>query len=107
MQEETRLTVMLRKGGMETALEGLARHLGIYSQPTYIYLKEWKGVIPQYGVGHLKRVATLESHLRKEYPYVKCIGNYLKGVALNQCIHSAKQMVQEMVKSSACCDLIT
>lgn len=83
---ETRLTVMLKGGGIETALEGLKRHLGIECTPSEVYLKEWKNVIPQYGVGHLNRVQAFEKHLMENYPQVTCIGNYFHGASLNQCV---------------------
>ena len=86
-RDETRLTVMLREGGVETALEGLQRHLGIQSEPIEIQLKEWKEAIPQYGVGHLKRVEMFEKHLKEKYPHIRCIGNYLHGASVNQCVH--------------------
>ncbi|MDN3508570.1 MAG: protoporphyrinogen oxidase [Candidatus Neptunochlamydia sp.] len=91
--DETRLTVMLRDGGIETALEGLQRHLGIESAPSNAHLKVWKNIIPQYGVGHLKCVQTFESHLKMSYPRVTCIGNYINGVSLNHCVSLATQVI--------------
>ena len=84
--DETRLTVMLREGGVETALEGLQRHLNIHIAPSEVHLKEWKEVIPQYGVDHLKRVERFGEYLKEKYPHVSCIGNYLHGASVNQCI---------------------
>ncbi|MDJ0651515.1 MAG: protoporphyrinogen oxidase [Simkaniaceae bacterium] len=89
---ETRLTVMLRSGGIKAALEGLQRHLGIESAPSEVHLKVWKNVIPQYGIGHLKRVQAFESHLKMHYPQVTCIGNYINGASLNHCILLATQV---------------
>lgn len=83
---ETRLTVMLREGNVDTALEGLRRHLGIKNQPVDVEEKVWKQGIPQYGVGHLERVDQFEAHLKKHYPHVRCIGNFLRGVSVNHCI---------------------
>lgn len=85
-EKETRLTVMLRDGGVETALEGLKRHLGIDEEPKEVFHKVWRKGIPQYGVGHLNRVEAFEAHLRKHYPHVTCIGNFLRGVSINHCI---------------------
>ena len=83
---ETRLTVMLRSGGIDAALEGLERHLGINETPKEIHYKEWKNAIPQYGVGHLDRVELFEKYLSKHYPHVTCMGNYLRGVSINHCV---------------------
>lgn len=97
---ETRLTVMLKDGGVEAALEGLQRHLGIECAPSEVYLKEWKNVIPQYGVGHLKRAQAFKSHLKKNYPDITCIGNYIDGASLNHCVALATQVIYTPVFSS-------
>lgn len=91
--DETRLTVMLRDGGIETALEGLQRHLGIESAPSEVHLKVWKNIIPQYEVGHLKRLQAFESHLKMNYPQLTCIGNYINGASLNHCVSLATQII--------------
>lgn len=88
--KETRLTVMLKEGGVETALEGIQRHLNIREEPHNIHLKEWKEILPQYTIGHLKRVEAFESHLKKKYPHITCIGNYLYGPSVNQCVELAR-----------------
>lgn len=85
-EKETRLTVMLREGDVEIALEGLKRHLGIDEDPKEVFHKVWKKGIPQYGVGHLNRVEAFETYLKKHYPHVTCIGNFLRGVSVNHCI---------------------
>lgn len=83
---ETRLTVMLRKGGQEEALSALKRHLGIEGSPSAVHVKTYPHAVPQYGVGHLERVDVFMAHLQEHYPHVTCIGNYLRGVSLNSCI---------------------
>lgn len=89
-RDETRLTVMLRRGGAQAALRGLHRHLGIHTTPCEVHLKEWKSVIPQYSVGHLARAKAFKQHLKENYPRVACIGNYFYGASLNQCISLAR-----------------
>jgi len=83
---ETRLTVMLRNGGIEEALSALKRHLRIESFPSAVHVKTYPHAVPQYGVGHLERVNGFKAHLKEHYPHVTCIGNYLEGVSLNSCI---------------------
>ena len=85
-EEETRLTVMLRKGGREEALSALKRHLRIEASPSAVHVKTYPHAVPQYGVGHLERVDVFKEHLKEHYPHVTCIGNYLEGVSLNSCI---------------------
>lgn len=92
--KETRLTVMLREGDVETALDGLRRHLGINIQPSEVHLKRWSEKIPQYDVGHLKRVEAFEAHLKKHYPHITCIGNFLRGASINHCISQSNLMLR-------------
>ncbi|MBF5058951.1 protoporphyrinogen oxidase [Candidatus Neptunochlamydia vexilliferae] len=84
--EESRFTVMLREGGEIEALEALQTHLGVSALPSSVHVKEYKGAVPQYGVGHLERVKAFEAHLAKYYPQVDCIGNYLRGPSVNACV---------------------
>lgn len=91
-KDETRLTVMLREGDVDVALEGLQRHLGITSTPSFTSLKKWDNIIPQYHVGHLKRIESFKNHLKKHYPQVGCIGNAFDGVSLNHCVLLAAQI---------------
>ena len=85
---ETRLTVMLKRGGVDTALQGLRRHLDIREVPSHVSLKKWDQVLPQYGIDHLERVAAFERHLQKHYPHIQCTGNFLRGVSVSQCVES-------------------
>ncbi len=89
-ERETRLTVMLRKGGREEALSALKRHLKIEASPSAVHVKKYPYAVPQYGVGHLERVDIFKTHLKEHYPHVTCIGNYLEGVSLNSCIKAAR-----------------
>ncbi len=87
---ETRLTVMLKEGGVETALEGLHRHLGIQNDPTEVHIKEYASIIPQYGVGHLERVKAFEKHLNEKYSHITCVGNYFRGASINACVNQSR-----------------
>lgn len=93
-EKEERLTVMLKEGHINTALEALKRHLGIHETPLSVFHRAWEKGIPQYGVGHLKRVEAFEKHLKKQYPHVRCIGNFLRGVSINHCIAQASLMLR-------------
>jgi len=83
---ETRLSVMMRSGGEVEAISAIKRHLGIDFLPIAIHKKVYQEAVPQYLVGHLQRVKRFKDHLKKHYPNVKCIGNYLSGVSLNSCL---------------------
>lgn len=90
-KNETRLTVMLRHGDSKEALDAIKRHLGIQQEPNEVHVKKYSHAIPQYQIGHLKRVNGFEEHLVKHYPHITCLGNYLHGVSLNHCIQNPTQ----------------
>lgn len=85
-EQETRLTVMLKEGGEEEALDAVKRHLKIGKKPLAISIKHYPHVVPQYRVGHLERVGAFQEHLKKNYPHITLGGNYLNGVSLNTCV---------------------
>jgi protoporphyrinogen/coproporphyrinogen III oxidase len=99
--QETRLTIKLRETGcneeknIEMALKGIRRHLGISQMPKEISFKPARRAIPQYGVGHLEKMAELKNQFYKKLPRCQLIGNYLEGVSVDLCISRAKKAVNE------------
>jgi oxygen-dependent protoporphyrinogen oxidase len=63
----------------------LAEILGITVAPELVKVFRWEGGMPQYTLGHLDRVATLEEAMA-ELPGVGIAGNMLRGVGLPDCI---------------------
>lgn len=58
-------------------------HLKIKSIPKVISWKKMPKAIPQYHLGHLENVEAIESLVPEG---VRLVGNYLKGVSVNDCI---------------------
>lgn len=103
---QTRLTVMM--GGMkrpdlahlsdgqliETSLEAVQRHLGIKSPPDAVRVLSATDAIPQYVVGHAGVLTQIEALLTKDgRGRVHLIGSPWRGVAVNDCITDAEQVV--------------
>lgn len=97
--QETRLTIKLAETGrseekcIDAALKGIRSHLGISRLPKAISFKSAKRAIPQYGVGHLEKMADLRAILRQKLPSCHLVGSYLQGVSVDQCIQCAKEAV--------------
>ena len=77
----------------DNELIGIVHHdlqkvLGISGEPRQLPITRWPRAIPQYNLGHAKRIATIEKALQN-YSGLKLIGNYLHGVALGDCIKNA------------------
>jgi oxygen-dependent protoporphyrinogen oxidase len=69
-------------------LQALRRELqlamGIQAEPIFHKIIRWDKAIPQYHLGHLRRVANIETRLT-QHPGLYLGGNAYHGVALNDC----------------------
>ncbi|MFL5348058.1 MAG: protoporphyrinogen oxidase [Hyalangium sp.] len=77
----------------EEALVTLAREelkelAGVTASPVFTEVFRWTRGIPQYNVGHLERVAAIDSALAR-LPGLHLAGNAYKGVGINDCIRNA------------------
>jgi protoporphyrinogen/coproporphyrinogen III oxidase len=71
------------------AMAELADLLEITGQPLWTDVAKWPGSMPQYHVGHLDRVASIEVRVA-ELPSLELAGNAYHGVGIPQCIHSGE-----------------
>jgi oxygen-dependent protoporphyrinogen oxidase len=95
--KETRLTLMIRESArdpVETALEGLQRHLHIFAKPDYICATQLTRAIPQYSLGHLENISSLERTLKKRFPRFQLVGNYLRGASVSDCVTEVKSKLE-------------
>jgi oxygen-dependent protoporphyrinogen oxidase len=98
--QETRLTIKLKDCGqkeeeaIQSALNGARRHLNITAQPDAIAFKRASHAIPQYGVCHLEKMARVQEALTERLPTCSLVGNYLSGVAVDQCIAHSKRVAE-------------
>ncbi|WP_224242107.1 protoporphyrinogen oxidase [Hyalangium gracile] len=77
----------------EEALVTLAREelkelAGVTASPVFAEAIRWPRGIPQYNVGHLERVASIDAALAR-LPGLHLAGNAYKGVGINDCIRNA------------------
>ena len=115
MQDEvkergTKLTVMLgghnwdgwpafpdEQEGLALAKAVLERHLGITEEPEVFRVNLQKDCIPQYTVGHEKRLKTAHVNLQRDYKgKLRVIGNWMWGVGVNDCLRSAWEVVRNI-----------
>lgn len=96
---ETRITVMMKdnasseKENVQTALGELKKHLNISAVPEFSHVQSMKNAIPQFEIGHYKKIQTLKEKIEDEYPACRLLGNYLTGVSVNECIANSKLLV--------------
>ncbi len=82
---------------IETAIEELSRLLGIEGEPIVRHVSRWPGVMPQYELGHLARLRSIESAIAT-HPGLALAGNAYHGVGIPQCIQSGEQAAERIVR---------
>jgi protoporphyrinogen/coproporphyrinogen III oxidase len=75
--------------------EELAELLGARGEPDFAIVARWSGVMPQYHVGHIDRVARIESRVEK-LPGLQLAGNAYHGVGIPHCIHSGERAAERL-----------
>ncbi len=74
--------------------------LGVSGEPQFREIIRWRNVMPQYHVGHLERVRTIEDRVA-QLPGLELAGNAYRGVGVPFCIRSAEAAAQRLVDSRA------
>lgn len=73
---------------VKLACEELKELARVTANPSFTQVIRWTRGIPQYNVGHLERVASIDAAL-KRLPGLHLAGNAYKGVGINDCIRNA------------------
>jgi oxygen-dependent protoporphyrinogen oxidase len=73
----------------------LARILGPLPTPTITVVRRWPNSLPQYAVGHLGRMAELESRVQT-IGNLWLLGNGYRGVGLPDLIRDARKAAQAL-----------
>lgn len=71
------------------AWEDLHTYLGIEAIPLMSVIARYPRGMPQYNVGHLKRIATIDSEVDR-FPGIALAGNAYRGVGIPDCISSGE-----------------
>jgi len=74
--------------------EDLTLTMGIDAQPEFVRVFRHPQAIPQYTVGHGKRLQALEESLRA-HPGLILTGNSYRGIGLNDCVAAAERAADE------------
>jgi oxygen-dependent protoporphyrinogen oxidase len=80
---------------IRAAHNDLSKVLGVSGEPRRLPITRYDRAIPQYKIGHAARVARIEAELRN-YAGLWIAGNYLRGVALGDCIKQAERIADEV-----------
>ena len=79
------------------AVEELSTLLGIKGEPIIRYVSRWPKVMPQYKLGHLALVQSIESAIAA-HSGLALAGNAYHGVGVPQCIQSGEQAAERIAR---------
>ena len=81
---------------LQLAIDELRELIGFHGQPVLCDVQRWHRSMPQYHLGHMKRVACVES-LATAQPRLELAGNTFHGVGVPHCVHSGEQAADRLV----------
>ncbi|MFQ3591671.1 MAG: protoporphyrinogen oxidase [Gemmataceae bacterium] len=87
-----------------SSMEQLRQTLGITAKPHFYEIIRWNEAIPQYFVGHLARLRKVDQRLAA-LPGLYLAGNAYRGVAINDCVESGRQLAEQIVAKLALGDI--
>jgi oxygen-dependent protoporphyrinogen oxidase len=75
----------------------LATVLGITGPPVAQHVSRWERALPQYNIGHQRRIAGLQN-LCARTPGIFLVGNYLAGPSIGGCVEHANQVAGQVAR---------
>jgi protoporphyrinogen/coproporphyrinogen III oxidase len=78
----------------------LAALIGVTGEPQETHLARWRQSMPQYHVGHLRRVAQIESRVATHHG-LQLAGSGYRGVGIPQCVQSGQGAAERLVEQLA------
>lgn len=84
---------------LELVKTELHRTMGVTASPIRQKIYRWPKGNAQYDVGHLDRVAEIESLAAKVLPGLYFTGSAFRGVGIPDCIHQGQQTAEQLIKS--------
>jgi protoporphyrinogen/coproporphyrinogen III oxidase len=71
--------------------------LNIDAEPQLVHVFKWHKAMPQYGVGHLLRIARLEMHMQR-FPNLHLSGNAYHGIGIPDCVRAGRAAADAIVR---------
>ncbi len=70
--------------------------LSFKTEPDLIRIYRWEKAIPQYLLGHSRRLTSIDARLRS-HPGLYLTGNAYKGIGINDCVESGYKLADEII----------
>lgn len=84
----------------QTVRQELATFLGIQTAPLFVYIARYPQSMPQYQVGHLRLVDTIEKHV-VQHPRLALAGSAYRGVGIADCVRSGEAAAEAVLNQIA------
>ena len=78
-------------------LQDLQRAIDLQGEPLFTVVARWKESMPQYTIGHDKRMTYLQEQFQTEYPQVQLIGSSYEGISVPDCVAQGKQAAKRTI----------
>lgn len=83
---------------IDTVFGELNQILGLKAEPDMVRIYRWKKAIPQYLLGHIHRLASIDERLQK-HPGLYLTGNAYRGIGINDCVENSYKVADEILKT--------
>jgi oxygen-dependent protoporphyrinogen oxidase len=77
---------------VQRSLDALERIVQIREKPVFVDALHWQHAIPQYTLGHRRRLTQLDE-LEARHPGLHFLGNYRDGVSVPDCVEAARRRI--------------
>jgi oxygen-dependent protoporphyrinogen oxidase len=81
------------------AVSELARLLPLHGEPTHRWVHRWENAMPQYLVGHLDRIESIEKGL-SAHAGLHLVGAAYRGVGIPDCVRQARELVESIARQT-------
>jgi oxygen-dependent protoporphyrinogen oxidase len=82
---------------INTVLDELRAILTLKAEPDMVKIYRWEKAIPQYVLGHNKKLEFIAERL-KSHPNLYLTGNAYRGIGINDCIENSYKVAEEIIK---------
>ncbi|HWL26257.1 MAG TPA: protoporphyrinogen oxidase [Ureibacillus sp.] len=81
----------------QTVLNDLQKSIGVTGTPEFTVVSRWNQGMPQYTVGHERRMEKLKNNLHEQYPNIQLVGSSYEGISIPDCVSQGKKAAKEML----------
>lgn len=71
--------------------------LNVDAEPRLVRVCKWHKAMPQYGIGHLLRIARLEMHMQR-FPTMHLSGNAYHGIGIPDCVRAGRTAADAIMR---------